>query len=166
MFVCAHPDRKEAGRTGETIALLKLGDPLVSPAGLDNLLKTFSDFEIEIIPGISTVQLAASRACVTLDESVIIMYHPTPGDGGSDLRKKRRDMINALGGNRNLIILTGVRQMPRQTAQYLISQGISGDTRVIVCENLSLEDEKIFTGTLKDIVDMDFSWQSVTVVKK
>jgi len=114
------------------------------------------------------VQLAASRACVTLDESVIIVFHPAP-DGNIDLMdldKKRHDMINALAEGRNILILNDVEQMPRQTAQYLISQGMSGDTRGIVCENLSLEDEKIFTGTLKDIVDMDFSWQSVTVVKK
>ena len=157
---------EEARKTKETVALLKLGDPLVSPSGLDKLIETFSDFDIEIIPGISTVQLAAARAKVTFDESVIIMYHPTPRDGGSDLRKKRRDILYALEKNRNLIVLTGVRQMPRQTAEYLVSQGIAGDTEVIVCENLSLKDERVFKGTLKDVVDMDFSWQSVMVVKK
>lgn len=157
---------KESKKTGKTVALLKLGDPLVSPAGLDNLIKTFCDFDIEIIPGISTIQLAAARARITLDESVIIMYHPTPKDGGSDLRKKRRDMLDALGRKRNLIVLTGVRQMPRQTAEYLIKQGVAGDTEVIVCGNLSLEDEGIFRGALDEVIDMDFSWQSVMVVKK
>ena len=63
-------------------------------------------------------------------------------------------------------MLTGVKQMPRQTAGYLIKQGIAKNTEAIVCENLSLENESMFKGTLGDIVDMDFSWQSVMVIKK
>ena len=159
---------EEARKTGETVALLKLGDPLVSPAGLDGLIETFKDFDVEIIPGISTVQLAAARAKVTLDESVIIMYHPA-SDGSIDLLdldKKRSDMITTLRNSKNILILNDVEQMPRQTAQHLIDKGISGDTEVSVCENLSLEDERVFTGTLKEIIDMDFSWQSVMVIKK
>jgi iron complex transport system substrate-binding protein len=159
---------EEAKKNKETVALLKLGDPLVSPAGLDSLLETFSDFDIEIIPGISTVQLAAAKAKVTMDESVIIVFHPA-ADGSIDLENlsnKQSDMINSLNNGKNILILNDLEQMPHQTARYLMDKGISGDTDIMVCENLSLEDERVFKGTLGDVVDMDFSWQSVMVVKK
>jgi len=154
----------EAARTGATVALLKIGDPLVSPAGLKSILADFNGFDIKIIPGISTVQLAAAFASVSLEDSAIITYHPTPHDGGSDLRKKRKRMLSALAEGRNLIVLTGVRQMPNQTARYLLSKGISPYLPIVICENLGCLNQSITRCRLGVAVDAKVKWQSVMVV--
>jgi iron complex transport system substrate-binding protein len=155
---------RTAALTGATVAVLKTGDPLIAPAGLERLLKVFGRFEVKIIPAVSTVQLAAARARISLEYSVIITYHPTPHDGGSDLRKKRKRMLSALARDDNIIVLTGVRQMPNQTAAYLLSQGINPKLPVVVCQYLSSSCESVSRLTLGEVADVKYEWQSVMVV--
>lgn len=155
---------KEAARTGATVAVLKTGDPLVSPAGLESILKAFEGFDIKVIPGISTIQLAAAQAAVSVEDSTIITYHPTPHDGGRDLRKKRKRMLSALMEGQNLIVLTGVRQMPDQSARYLLNQGIDPDLPVVICENLTYPNQHITYCLLGVAANTKYEWQSVMVV--
>lgn len=149
----------EARKRGETVAVLRIGDPCLS-SGLDALLNIFHDFEIEIVPGVSSVQLAAAIARINLDESVIISFH----EDKDDLEEKREFMLDALRRNRHLIILTGPQQKPEETASYLIKNGVSETTPALICENLTLEDEKISRGALRDFTGGQFSWLSVMVV--
>jgi len=149
----------EARKTGETVVILKIGDPCIS-SGLASTLKVFHDFEVKVIPGISSIQLAAATAQINIDESVIISFH----DGEVDLEEKRRFMLNVFSRNRNLIVITGPKQKPEETASYLIKNGISETTPTLVCENLTLEDEKVSRGALRDFVGKQFSWLSVMVV--
>jgi len=151
----------EARKQGETVAVLRIGDPCIS-SGLAGLLKVFHDFEVKIVPGISSIQLAAATAQINIDESVIISFH----DGGEDIKEKRRLMLDAFGRDRHLIILTGQEQKPNETASYLINNGISETTPTLVCENLTLEDEKIFRGVLMEVIPRQFSWLSVMVIKQ
>ncbi|MEN8614016.1 precorrin-6y C5,15-methyltransferase (decarboxylating) subunit CbiE [Dehalogenimonas sp. THU2] len=154
----------EAETSGATVVVLKTGDPLVAPAGLEGVLKTFEGFDISIVPGISTVQLAAAKAGVSLTDSAIITYHPLPHDGGSDLRKKRKRILKAIENGLHVIVLTGVRQMPRQTAQFLIDQGIDPSTACIVFENLGLPEERFTNGCLNEVVSQSFNWKSVMII--
>ncbi len=149
----------EARKQGETVVVLRIGDPCIS-SGLVGLLKVFHDFEVKIVPGISSIQLAAATAQINIDESVIISFH----EDGDDLKEKQRFMLDAFRRNRHLIIITGPSQKPDETAHYLISNGISEHVSTLVCENLTLEDEKIFRGVLKDITTRQFSWLSVMAV--
>jgi precorrin-6y C5,15-methyltransferase (decarboxylating) CbiE subunit len=149
----------EAKKKGETVVVLRVGDPCIS-SGLAGLLKVFREFEVKIVPGISSVQLAAATARINIDESVVFSFH----DGGNDLEEKRRLMLDAFIRNRHLIIITGPDQKPDETASYLIKNGVSATTPTLVCENLTLGDEKIFRGTLRDAIARQFSWLSVMVV--
>ena len=151
----------EARKQGETVAVLRIGDPCLS-SGLDGLLKIFHDFEVEIIPGISSVQLAAAIARINLDESVIISFH----EDKDDLEEKREFMLDAFRRNRHLIVLTGQQQKPEETASYLIKKGVSETAPTLVGENLTLEDEKISRGFLRDFTEGQFSWLSVMVIKQ
>ncbi|MFC2043901.1 precorrin-6y C5,15-methyltransferase (decarboxylating) subunit CbiE [Chloroflexota bacterium] len=151
----------EARKNGKTVAVVRIGDPCIS-SGLIELLEIFHDFEIKIIPGISSVQMAAAASRINLDESVIISFH----EGREELSEKQRFMLDAFRRNRHLIVLTGQVQKPDETASFLINNGISEKTPTIVCENLTLEDEKIFQGTLRDVTTRQFTWLSVMVIKQ
>jgi len=150
-----------ARKQGKTVAVLRIGDPCIS-SGLAGLLKVFHDFEVKIVPGISSVQMAAAAARVNQDESVIISFH----DDDADLEEERIFMLDAFRQKRHLIIITGPEQKPDETATYLINNGISKTTPAVVCENLTLEDEKIFRGALMEVIPRQFSWLSVMVVKQ
>ncbi|XUX00130.1 MAG: precorrin-6y C5,15-methyltransferase (decarboxylating) subunit CbiE [Dehalogenimonas sp.] len=154
----------EAKNKGLTVVVLKTGDPLVAPAGLGRLLETFKDFEVTIVPGISSVQLAAAKAGITLYDSAIITYHPLPHDGGSDLRRKRKRMLAAICNGLNLIVLTGVRQLPHQTASFLLSKGADPSLKTIVFENLTYSNEKATTSRLDEVAIIKFDWLSVMVI--
>jgi len=143
------------------VAVLRIGDPCLS-SGLVGLLKLFHDFEVKIIPGISSVQMAAAAARINIDESVIISFH----EDSKTLKEKRGFMLDAFHRNRHLIILTGPEQKPEETASYLIKNGVSAATPALVCENLTLENEKIFRGTLREVASGQFSWLSVMVIKR
>jgi precorrin-6y C5,15-methyltransferase (decarboxylating) CbiE subunit len=151
----------EARKRGETVAVLRIGDPCLS-SGLDALIAIFHDFEVQIIPGISSVQLAAATARINLDESVIISFH----EDNEPLEKKREFMLDAFKRNRQLIVLTGQMQKPEETAIYLINNGVSKTAPTLVCENLTLEDETIFRGKLGEVISRQFSWLSVMVIKQ
>ncbi len=150
---------KEARKSNETVAVLRIGDPCIS-SGLDGLLKVFHDFEVRIVSGISSIQLAAAAAQINIDESVLISFH----DGGDDFEKKRRFMLDGLNQNRHLIIITGPSLGPKEAAIYLINNGISEITPAIVCEGLALPGEKISRGTLENMADKEFSWLSIMIV--
>lgn len=149
---------REAEKTGKTVAVLRIGDPCVS-SGLTRLLKVFEGFDVEIVPGISSVQMAAAIARVNIDESLIVSFH----DGG-DVNEKKGLMIEALRRGRHVIMLVGPDLSPSEAAKHLIANGISGDVPVVVCENLTLKDQKVFKGTLKEVLNKQFSWLSVMVI--
>ena len=44
---------------------------------VDRLLEIFGDENVEIIPGISSIQIAASKSMVPIDKSYIITFHVT-----------------------------------------------------------------------------------------
>ena len=75
-------------------------------------------------------------------------------------------MINSFHSHRQLIVLTGQVQKPDVTASFLINNGINEKTPTLVCENLTLEDEKVFQGTLRDVTTRQFTWLSVMVIKQ
>jgi cobalt-precorrin-7 (C5)-methyltransferase len=149
----------EARKTGETVAVLRIGDPCIS-GGLNGLLQVFHDFDVNIVPGISSTQVAAAIARINLDESVLISFH----ENEDWTEKNKTFMLDAYRQNRHLIIISGPGHRPHENAKYLIENGISRTTKALVCESLSLEDEKVFRGTLKDVSDREFSWISVMVV--
>ena len=148
----------EARKTGFPVAVLRVGDPCIS-SGLAGLQEIFHDFEIKIIPGISSVQMGAALAQINIDDSVIISFHET------GVEEKRNFMVDAYRRNRHLILLTGPEQVPGQTASYLIEHGVNPSAEAIVCESISLPEEKISRGTLADIAGQQFSWLSLMVVK-
>jgi iron complex transport system substrate-binding protein len=152
---------EEARRNCETVAVIRIGDPCIS-GGLNGLLKIFHDFQIEIIPGISSIQVAAAAARINLDESAVISFH----EADETLENKQGFMLEALRRNRHLIILTGQMQRPDETARYLISRGVNEDSAALVGENLTLANEKISACTLKDIADGRYSWLSIMVVRQ
>ena len=83
IFKVAEEAADEARKQGETVAVLRIGDPCIS-SGLAGLLKVFHDFEVKIVPGISSIQLAAAAAQINIDESVIISFH----EDGDDFKRE------------------------------------------------------------------------------
>ena len=137
---------------GKVVALLSTGDPGFSGI-LKPILKLKSDIEIEVIPGVSSVQLCAAKLKIPWDDADLITMH---GKGISE------DILDVINNGNPSIILPDFR--PAELAQFLIQNGIDENKKVAVCEKLSYEDERIVESTLKDISKMEFSYMCVMVV--
>ncbi len=147
-----------AKKTGKTVAIPRIGDPCIS-SGLPELLDVFSGFDIQIISGISSVQIAAAISRINIDDSAVVSFHDY---GDPELEKKF--MLYAFKTRRHLVILTSPDLTTNEAAKYLISQGVDPFTPAVACSSLTLKEEEILKSNLSEISKRTFHWLSVLVV--
>lgn len=117
--------------------------------------------QIEVIPGISSVQIAAALAGLAMEDIRFITFHKS-----GTLEPEKMELIDALKKGRNIILLPRPWDfMPSDIAGFLIGSGISPKMRISVYENLTLENETVFNGNLEGLLGKDFSDLSVMVIE-
>jgi len=131
---------------------------------VDRLIEIFG--EVEIIPGISSIQVAASRAQVPLDKSKVITMHVT-----TPIEDKKLELQKALIDGFSVVLVP--RPWPKQPnkhfmaseiALYLREHGFDTDKmKVHVFEAITTENETSFVGTVKDLEGKEFSDLSIMV---
>ncbi len=149
-----------AGKSGEKKCVFCFtGDPNFSASELLDKIAIYD--EVEIVPGISSVQIAASKAKVAFEDSIFISFHK-----GGSLEEIKRELLNRAKGNRNIILLPRPYDfMPEEIAGYLMQNGVSPDTEVIIYQNLTMSNEKESYQSLKEIKGK-FSDLCVMVIKR
>ena len=134
---------------------------------VDRLLEIFGENNVEVIPGISSIQVAASKAKIPLDKSTIISFHVT-----EDIEDKKQELLNDVRHRKNVILLPRpwnnnpiMEFMQSDIAIYLKKNGIkTSELDVWVFEFLTTSDEQIFKGKLNELEDMKFDPLSVMVI--
>lgn len=149
---------REATKRRAGLAIPRVGDPCLS-SGLKGLLRALKGFQVKIIPGISSIQLAAALARVNIDESVPISFHSF-----GDPEEKKRFMLDCFQHGRHLIVLASPDLTPGAMADWLMKQGVSGRIRAIVGSFLTLPDEQVLTTQLARLRGRKFPWLSITVL--
>lgn len=139
-------------------SILRVGDPCYS-SGIEELLDRFKG--AEIIPGISSIQVAGARLGLSLEEVVPLTFHIS-----GDIEAGKEILLNTIKSEKIAVILVGLRFMPKDVADFLIQNGIDPKLSVTVYENLTLEDERKFCGALKDVLEKSFTYLSVMIVGK
>ncbi|NYT18147.1 MAG: precorrin-6y C5,15-methyltransferase (decarboxylating) subunit CbiE [Methanobacteriales archaeon] len=139
-------------REGNTVVMLSTGDPGFSGV-LKPIQKLAGEVEVEVVPGISSLQLCAARLQIPWDEANLLTLH---GKGNS---APIRDLID---NGRPTIVLPDFRV--HDLAQYLLDNGALPQRRVAVGERLSYPDERIFQGTLQQAASTEFSYLCVLVI--
>ena len=131
---CAvHPidNYKNLPSLGDTAVILSTGDPML--AGLGYLSGT-------VIPGISSLQVAAARLHIPLSRVTVVVAH------GRDHEQGMRETIDAVKMGRIVYILAD----PEFRVPDLFSRltALSLPLKVAVCENLAYPEERIITGNI------------------
>ena len=134
---------------------------------VDRLIEIFG--KVEIIPGISSIQVAASRAQVPLDKSKVITMHVT-----TSIEEKKLDLQKAVIDGQSVILIPRPwpndpqkHFMPSEVAFYLKKNGF--DTPKIpayVFESLTNGKEQTFTGSVQDLEGKEFSDLAVMVISQ
>ena len=131
---------------------------------VDRLIEIFG--EVEIIPGISSFQVAASRAKVPLDKSKVITMHVT-----TPIEDKKLELQKALIDGFSVVLVPrpwpkqpDKHFMPSEIAVYLRQNGFdTAKIKVHVYESITTENETNFEGTVKELEGKEFSDLSVMV---
>ena len=131
---------------------------------VDRLMEIFGD--IDIVPGISSIQIAASKAKVPIDKSKIITMHVT-----TSIEEKKLELQKALVDGYNVILIPRPwpkdpekHFMPSDVAKYLKQNGFdTSEMKVHVFEALTTENETVFEGMVEQLEGKEFSDLSVMV---
>lgn len=129
-------------RTNPEAVVLMSGDTGFF-SGAKQLMDAFP--EAEIIPGISSLSYFCSRIGTSYEDITWLSRHGRTGDILSQLLRSSR-----------LFVLTDKRHSPYHLAQAL-PEDIRSQTRFIIGENLSLEDEIITSLLASEVLDRDYA---------
>jgi precorrin-6B methylase 1 len=120
---------------------------------------------VELVPGISSVQVACARSGISLEDALFITLHKR-GDTGGDLDELEHYLRE---GRRHVILIPRPWDlMPGAIAQRLLKAGISGQRSLTVYQRLSLDGEKRWNGTLGEcaVLAEEFSDLSIMVFSR
>ena len=134
---------------------------------VDRLVEIFGD--VELIPGISSVQVAASKAKVPLDKSKVITMHVT-----TSIEEKKLELQKAIIDGQSVILIPRPwpkdpqkHFMPSEVAVYLKKNGFdTSKVPAYVFESLTNGKERAFSGFVSDLEGKEFSDLSVMVISQ
>ena len=138
---------------GFNVTILSTGDP-----GFSGMLKTMQKLspkpKLNVIPGISSRQLASAKLQIPWDDANLITIH-----GG---RAPTEKLLKELDENKKNIVLPN--RHISELAEYLIDHGYSPEHEIIICEKLSYPDEQIVHVTLGEARQMEFGYMCIVVI--
>ena len=134
---------------------------------VDRLVEIFGD--VEIIPGISSMQVAASKAKIPLDKSKVITMHVT-----TSIEEKKLELQKAVVDGYNIILIPRPwpkdpqkHFMPSEVAFYLKKNGFdTSKIPVHVFESLTNGKEQTFIGNVEELEEKEFSDLSIMVIRQ
>ena len=153
---------------GEILVVPFTGDVNFSESEVvDRLIEIFGD--VEIIPGISSIQVAASKAKISLDKSKVITMHVS-----TSIEEKKLELQKAVVDGHNIILIPRPwpkdpkkHFMPSEIAFYLKKNGFdTSNIPVHVFESLTNGKEQTFAGSVQELEGKEFSDLSVMVISQ
>ena len=151
--------QKIAKEDAHTILVPFTGDVNFSESEVvDRLIEIFD--EVEIIPGISSTQVAASKARVPTDKSKVITMHISTSIEGEklELQKALIDGFSVILVPRPWPKVPEKHFMPSEIALYLKRNGFdTSKMKVHVFEAVTTEMETAFEGMVSDLEGKEFS---------
>ena len=135
---------------------------------VDRLLDLFGDDNVEIIPGISSIQIASAKSRVPLDKATIITFHIT-----GDIEEKKIELVKSVTDSKSIILVPrpwpsnpSKNFMPSDISLFLRKNGVdTSKIDVWVFENLTNnEKETVYRGKMDSLENKDFSDMSVMVI--
>ncbi|OCL26128.1 precorrin-6y C5,15-methyltransferase (decarboxylating) subunit CbiE [Orenia metallireducens] len=135
------------------IAVLVSGDPGLYSM-LNYLKRFFSKDELEVIPGISAIQLAFAKAKLIWQDAYITSFHG---------KKDKKALLEMVSTKDKVAFFTDSKFPPNEIAKFLVENGITNKIGV-VAENLSYDSERIVEASLEDLSKQKFAKLTVMVI--
>ena len=151
---------REQAQLGKSCVVCVWGDLNVSAKELLNRVRRRAE-TVELIPGVSSIQIACARAGISLEESVFITLHQR-WDRGSEL-SELVELMNQ--GRRNVILLPRPYDfMPPAIAAGAVADGADPEHPVTVFQRLTLPDEQRWDGTLAECSQLPDEFSDLSIM--
>lgn len=127
--------------TSERVGILVSGDAGFFSAAKTLYQKLTAHGEVEVICGLSSMQMLCARLGAAYDDAVWLSLHGRKGS-----------LLGAVSYNRKVFALTGGDQNAQKLCRSLVDAGL-GHVRVARGENLGAADEQVVTGSAAELAD-------------
>ena len=138
--LAAFADRVADGAAGTAVLM---GDPNFSGYQFLGKVEAAVDRPVRVVPGISSLQVAASRARTPMEDSEFVTLHKS-----GDLEPDRRRLREAVGDRHLLVLPRPYDLMPGDIAADLLDSGADDALDALVLERLTHDDEAVTRTTL------------------
>ncbi len=151
------------------VVVLATGDPLCHGIA-SYLYKKLPTAQLQIIPNISSIQLAFAQIGLSWQDAKIVSVHSKDaGDWtkGAGPEHGFYPLLQALFNHHKLAILTGPENTPDRIAKMLLIENIANQFEISVAENLLCEDEKVLHGeSVEFIADQSFNGNNIVILNR
>ena len=146
---------------GKSLVVCAWGDLNVSAKELlDRVRRRVG--HVNLVPGISSVQIAMSRLGISLEDVVFITLHKRDG-----VESALEELVYYLkDGRRNIILLPSPYDlMPAGIAAGVVEKGVQANRKMTVFQRLTHEDEQSWSGSISECaaITTDFSDLSIMI---
>lgn len=135
----------EAREAGRKVVVLATGDPLCH--GIAGFLAARLCVQaIEVLPNVSTLQLACARVGLVWQDAKIVSIHARDAGEwqvGAPPTHGLHTLAQALRAHDRLLVLTSPENTPARIARLLLAEGQGEDFRMAVAERLLQPDERV-----------------------
>ena len=135
----------EAREAGRKVVVLATGDPLCH--GIASFLAARLCVQaIEVLPNVSTLQLACARVGLVWQDARIVSIHARDAGEwqvGAPPSHGLHALAQALRAHDRLLVLTSPENTPARIARLLLAEGQGEDFRMAVVERLLQPDERV-----------------------
>lgn len=153
--------------TQKKVVVLATGDPLCH--GIASFLtKKLGADKLEIMPNVSSIQLAFARIGIAWQDAKICSVHSK--DAGEWQRGSGADhglyaLLQAINQHDKLAILTSPENNPARIARMLVMENMADDFNMIVAENILCDNEKLFQNlSIAELAEQEFTGNDVVIL--
>ena len=114
-------------------------------SGATALYDKLADYDVEVIPGISSVSYFCAKLRTPWQDAVLVSAHG-----------REHDAVGAIQVNAKTFVITGGKTKVDDICRDLVKRGF-GYVSVAAGERLSYDDERIVRGTAAELADMAFA---------
>jgi len=152
----------DTGIKNGNVGLIASGDPLFFGIA-KSLLDRYGKDMVEILPALSSLQLACARFKIPWDDALIVSLHG----------RKKENFVSRLLVHEKVIVLTDNHYTPPYLAKSLFdylelirAERILIGIRMYIAENLGSKSERLIQGNLEAVMSKDFSAPNIVIITR
>ena len=159
----------KALQANQQIVVLATGDPLCHGIG-SFLYKKLTKDQLQIIPNVSSIQLAFSQFGLSSQDAKIVSIHSKDTGEWTKAAGPKHGLyplLQALFNNNKLAILTGPENTPDRIARLMLIENIADQFEMLIAENLLCANERVIQNkNISSIAEQSFNGNNVVILQR